>query len=110
MVGLGNVVPEDCLGSCFWTRPATNPPVLGFLDPCAGGLLQCLLDHLLHARSVPEPEEQGVHPRLQEGMLPLAPTKAKLQGCGDSTRINATVQQQGPEWNGFRAWGLHNCT
>lgn len=45
----------------------------------------------------------------RERMLPLAPTKPKLQGSGDSTRINATVQQQGPGWSGFRARGLHNC-
>lgn len=101
MVGLGKVVQEgrDCPALCYSLSLTRS---VFFPDPSASGMLQCLLDHLLHARSVPEPEEHGLHPLLQEGTLPLAPTEPELQGGWDRARINAAVQQQGGGWNGFR--------
>lgn len=82
--------------------------MFGFsLDPGAGGLLHCLLDHLLHARNILEPEEHGFHSRLQEWTLPLAPAEPELQGGGDRARISASMQQQGPGWSGFGEWKLY---
>ena len=75
-------------------------------DPGADWLLHRLLDHLLHAGSILEPEECGLSPNLSEWTVPLAPAKPESQGGRDRTRINAPLQQPGSRWSGAGERGL----
>ena len=69
-------------------------------DPGADRLLHSLLDHLLHAGSILEPEERGLSPDLSRWTVPLAPAKPESQGGGDRTRISSPLKQPGSRQSG----------